>query len=61
MPRCRNCGEPVEGPRNRQYCSDRCRAIAWRGRQAKDQADREGRVRMLLVEALRVLGGRGEP
>lgn len=57
MSGCQMCGKPAQGPRSPRYCSDRCRAIAWRKRRASGQADREGRVRHLLVEALKVLQG----
>lgn len=56
--RCRGCGTEFEPkhPKGR-YCSDRCRLAAWKQGKAQAQADREGRVRMLAEEILRVLGG----
>lgn len=57
--KCQVCSKGFEPKHPRaRFCSSRCRVLAWHERRAKIQADREGRVRMLLVEALRVLEGR---
>lgn len=59
--RCESCGTAFE-PRHpkARFCSDKCRAAAWKQGRVKVQAGRDWRVRMLLEEALRVLTGEGE-
>ena len=54
-PVCRVCGKPLRR-RQRQVCSGKCRAALSRGRKAEAESQRTRRVRVLLTEALRLLG-----
>jgi hypothetical protein len=47
---CETCGARLRG-RQTIACSERCRAIRWRLRQAKAQRDREQEVRASLLAA----------
>lgn len=58
MPRCQLCQGTFEARKPARFCSSRCRSAAWQQAKAKAQADRDGRVRLLLVEALRELAGK---
>ena len=60
MRACESCGTPFEPrhPRGR-FCSSKCRGAAWKRGRAQAQAELDARVRGLLAEALRVLGGKG--
>ena len=55
QPVCRVCGKPLRR-RQRQVCSGKCRAALSRGRKAEAESQRTRRVRVLLAEALRLLG-----
>ena len=52
---CRVCGKPLRR-RQRQVCSGKCRAALSRDRKADAVSQRARRVRVLLAEALRLLG-----
>ena len=54
-PVCCVCGKPLRR-RQRQVCSGKCRAALSRGRKAEAESQRTRRVRVLLAEALRLLG-----
>jgi predicted nucleic acid-binding Zn ribbon protein len=54
-PVCCVCGKPLRR-RQRQVCSGKCRAALSRGRKAEAESHRTRRVRVLLAEALRLLG-----
>ena len=54
-PVCRVCGRPLRR-RQQQVCSGKCRAALSRGRKAEAESQRTRRVRVLLAEALRLLG-----
>jgi predicted nucleic acid-binding Zn ribbon protein len=51
---CENCEQPLTG-RQERACSDKCRAILWRQGREAVQAERERKIRDLLVEALQLL------
>ena len=54
-PVCSVCGKAL-CRRQRQVCSGKCRAALSRGRKAEAASQRTQRVRVLLAEALRLLG-----
>ncbi len=61
---CPVCKHPMTGRQN-TGCSGKCRAEASRKRkaqaQARTQAERDGKVRDLLEQALEVLGEKDSP
>ncbi len=53
---CEACGTPFEPKRSGgRFCSNRCRAKAWRERRVEFDRGRQRKVRDLLEEALEVL------
>lgn len=61
VPRCQLCQVAFEARKpTARFCSSRCRSAAWQRERTRAQAEREGRIRALLAEALRVLPGRGD-
>jgi hypothetical protein len=53
--RCQKCGQPFTGRATRRTCSGRCRAALSRQRESEAQAERDGEIRELLLQALRLL------
>jgi hypothetical protein len=56
---CRMCERSLRG-RQEHVCSGRCRAAWSRRRKAEAAAERNRQVRVLLTEALRLLGSAAE-
>jgi predicted nucleic acid-binding Zn ribbon protein len=56
VPRCQLCQVTFEAQKpTARFCSSKCRSASWQRERARVQAEREGRVRALLAEALRML------
>lgn len=55
---CRVCGRPLR--ERQQLCSGKCRAAWSRRKKHEAVAERDRQVRVLLTEALRLLGGVAE-
>jgi predicted nucleic acid-binding Zn ribbon protein len=56
---CCLCGRPLRG-RQEKACSGRCRAAWSRRQKVQAVAKQDRQIRVLLTEALRLLGGTGE-